>query len=106
MIATEAATSKFRSHFQELTLFQMKRPSLYIACENHKADGVSEIAWKTAGNCNQLSFIVKQDALALLEVADLLIGDEIAQIHQLVAKLPSKPSRHTKQAPPQPPSIN
>lgn len=106
MIATEAATSKFRSHFQELTLFQMRRPSLYIACENHKADSVSEITWKAAGNCEQLSFIVKQDALALLEVADLLIGDEIAQIHQLVAKLPSKPSQRTKQAPPQLTSVN
>jgi hypothetical protein len=106
MIATEAATSKFRSHFQELTIFQMRRPSLYIACENHIADSVSEITWKAAGNCNQLSFVVKQDALALLEVADLLIGDEIAQIHQLVAKLPSKPSQHTKQAPPRPASIN
>jgi hypothetical protein len=106
MIATEAATSKFRSHFQELTLFQMRRPSLYIACENRKEDENSEINWKAAGNCIQLSFVVKQDALALVEVADRLVGDEIAQIHQLLAKVPSKPSQLTKLAPAQPTSIN
>lgn len=106
MIATEAATSKFRSHFQELTLFQMRRPSLYIACEKHQEDGVCEITWKGAGNCNQLSFVVKQDALALLEVADLLVGDEIAQIHQLLAKAPSKPLQPTTQATPQSVSVN
>ena len=106
MIATEAATSMLRSHFQELTLFQMRRPSLYIACEDHNSDGVSEVTWKAAGNCNQLSFVVKQDALALLEVADLLVGDEISQIYQLAAKLPSNPSQHTKQASAQPASIH
>lgn len=106
MISTEAATSKIRSHFQELTLFQLGRPSLYVSCEKHMADELPEITWKAAGNCKELSFIIKQDPLALLEVADLLVGDEIAQLYQLTAKLPSASSKQAKQASQQPASIS
>jgi hypothetical protein len=89
MIATEAATTKIRSNFQDLMLFQLRNPSVYVSYENQRYDARWENSWKTAANCEQLSLDVKQDALALLEVADLLIGDEIAQINHLIDKFPS-----------------
>jgi hypothetical protein len=90
MIAAEAATSKLRSHFQELAIVQLRHPSVYVSYEGRKSNTAPENVWKSAANCQELSFVVRQDPLVLLEVADLLIGDEIAQIHRLSLQLPKK----------------
>ena len=89
VLAAEAATSKVRSHSQELTLYQIRHPSIYASYEAVVIDDIPNNVIKVAGNCQELSFVVRQDILALIEVLDLVIGDEVAQLHRLKASIPS-----------------
>ncbi|RAL66152.1 hypothetical protein DID88_005824 [Monilinia fructigena] len=89
MLAAEAATSKVQSHSQPLSLYQLRSPSVYISHENSTVNEVPTNVFKVAANSQELSFIVQQDILALIEVLDLVIGDEVAQLHRLVTKFPT-----------------
>ena len=89
LLAAEAATSKVRSHSQELTLYQLRHPSIYSSYESVIVNGAPSNVIKVAGNCQELSFVVQQDVQALIEVLDLVIGDEVAQLHRLKANFPS-----------------
>jgi hypothetical protein len=92
VLAAEAATSKVRSHSQELTLYQLRHPSIYASYEALIIDDSPSNVIKVAGNCQELSFVVMQDILALIEVLDLVIGDEVTQLHRLKASIPSPSS--------------
>lgn len=96
LLAAEAATSKVQSHSQELTLYQLRHPSIYAAFESMVIDGMPSNIIKVAGNCQELSFVVRQDIQALIEVLNLVIGDEVAQLHRLKASLPSPSTPRTE----------
>ena len=90
-------------------LFQLRKTSsVYVVNEKHKLDIGSEIIWKAAANCQELSFIVKQDPLVLSEVVDILVGDEVSHIHRLITKLPKNTKAIEVERPnsPEPESIN
>ncbi|APA06183.1 hypothetical protein SS1G_01342 [Sclerotinia sclerotiorum 1980 UF-70] len=89
MLAAEAVTSKFQSHSQPLSLYQLRNPSVYASYESSMFNGIPMNVFKVAANSQELSFIVQQDIVALIEVLDLVIGDEVAQLHRLVTKLPT-----------------
>ncbi|TAQ90258.1 hypothetical protein B7494_g1405 [Chlorociboria aeruginascens] len=99
MLAAEAATSKVRSHSQELTIYQLRHPSVYVSYEKQVCDSLRESAFKVAANCKELSFVVRQDILAIIEVLDLVIGDEVSQLHHLIGIISTKPLK-TRQMPP------
>ncbi|KAH8648763.1 hypothetical protein BGZ60DRAFT_422894 [Tricladium varicosporioides] len=88
MLAAEAATSKIRSRSQELTFYQIHFPSIFTAYEGQIENGRPVNAIKIAGNCQKLTFVVRQDILALIEVLDLVIGDEVAQLYALKKNIP------------------
>jgi hypothetical protein len=92
MLAAEAVTSKVRSHAQELTLYQLRYPSIYGSYEAQIIDGSPLNIVKVAANCQELSFVVRQDILALIEILDLIVGDEVAQIRQLRQTIPARSS--------------
>ena len=96
MLAAEAATSKIRSHSQELTLYQLRYPSIYGSSELQNVDGALLRVVKVAANCQELSFVVRQDILVLIEVLDLIVGDEVAQIRRLTQSTPAKMSPRTQ----------
>ncbi|KAH8775736.1 hypothetical protein F5882DRAFT_504016 [Hyaloscypha sp. PMI_1271] len=83
VLAADAATSRVKSHSQELTLYQLRSPSICASHESYILNESPMNILKLAGNCQQLSFVVRQDILALIEVLDLVVGDEIAQLHRL-----------------------
>ncbi|RDL38859.1 Uncharacterized protein BP5553_03199 [Venustampulla echinocandica] len=89
MLAAEAATSKIKSHSQDLSLYQIRFPSIYTSYERQLDDGKLINAIKFAGNCQELSFVIQQDILAVIEVLDLIIGDEIEQLYRLRQRLPA-----------------
>jgi hypothetical protein len=89
VIAAAAATSKFKTRSQDLTVYQIRLPSIYTSFEVQPGSGTPVRTIKIAGNCRQLSFSVQQDILALIEVLDLVIGDEVAQLHRLKERIPS-----------------
>lgn len=88
MLAAEAASSKIKSHSQELSTFQLRNPSVYASYEEQGHDRIPDNVIKGAGNCQELSLVIKQDVLALTEVLDLVIGDEITQLHNLKQSIP------------------
>jgi hypothetical protein len=92
VLAAEAATSKIKSHAQELTFYQIRYPSIYASYESQSLDENPVNTVKLAGNCQELSFIVRQDILALIDVLDLVIGDEVAQLHRLKENIPRRQS--------------
>lgn len=94
VLAAEAATSKIRSHSQELTLYQIRFPSIYTSFERQIGSELPTNIIKVAGNCQELSFTAQQDIIALIEVLDLIIGDEVAQLYLLKQNLPVKQSQH------------
>jgi hypothetical protein len=89
VLTADAATSKIKSHSQELTLYQLRFPSIYASYESQILDETPTNVLKIAGNCQQLSFFVRQDILALIEVLDLVVGDEVAQLHRLAKDAPA-----------------
>ncbi|KFY24277.1 hypothetical protein V491_02218 [Pseudogymnoascus sp. VKM F-3775] len=91
LVTADAATSKFRSHHQDLAIHQFRSPTLNVSRESRVVDKVRENAWKVAGNSQELSFVVNQDTVALLQVIDCIVGDEVHQISQILRSLPKKP---------------
>ena len=92
MLAAEAASCKTRSHSQELSIFQLRHPSVYVSYEAQIRDGAPDNVVKGAGNCQELSVDIRQDVLGLTEVLDLVLGDEVAQLHRLKQSIPRTPS--------------
>ncbi|CZT00658.1 related to CSF1 protein [Rhynchosporium graminicola] len=99
-LAAEAVTSKMKSHFQELSIHQLRYPTLYASYDSEVDKEQSVNVVKVAANCQDLSLLIRQDVLALIEVLDLVVGDELAQLHQLSKKFPhAEPSSPKLQAP-------
>ncbi|PQE21427.1 Fermentation associated protein [Rutstroemia sp. NJR-2017a BBW] len=96
MVAADAVTSKLQSHLQVLSLYQLRHPSVYVSYETMSVDEVSTNTFKIAANSQELSFMVQQDISALLEVLDLVIGDEVSQLHNLITKTPEKRHSHSR----------
>lgn len=90
LFTAEAATTRTQSHQQELSIYQIRRPTVNISCETQLSGSIKENAWKIAGNAQQISFVVKQEPIALLEVLDCVVGDEAAQIRRIFQSLPKK----------------
>lgn len=88
ILAADAATSKIRSHSHELALYQLRHPSVYASYEAEFLNNMPDTNFKIAGNCQELSFVVRQDIPVLIEVVDLIIGDEAAQLYHLTGNLP------------------
>ncbi|RFU28563.1 hypothetical protein B7463_g7764, partial [Scytalidium lignicola] len=88
-----------RSRSQELTVFQLRYPSIYGSFELKHLGSVSQRVVKVAANCQQLSFNVHQDIQALIEVFDVVIGDELAQIQRLRNSIPIFSSNKSHQIP-------
>ncbi|KAH8592913.1 hypothetical protein B0O99DRAFT_224217 [Bisporella sp. PMI_857] len=107
MLAAEAVTSKFKSRALELSLYQLRYPSIYASYEMQDLPDAPNKVVKVAANCQELSFVVLQDILALFEVLDLIIGDEVAQLYTLTKNIPAKASSaQPKQSTSKPRHIN
>ncbi|KAK2630457.1 hypothetical protein QTJ16_001277 [Diplocarpon rosae] len=94
VLAAEAVTSKIKSHSQELTVNQLRYPTIYASQETNVALNTPVCIFKVAGNCQDLSFIIQQDIAVLIDVLDLIVGDEFARLYELGKSNPSaKPSK-------------
>ncbi|KUI68089.1 Protein CSF1 [Cytospora mali] len=92
ILSCEAVTSRMRSHTQVLGVFQLREPAIVASHTLHKTETTDSHTIKASANSKQLSFAVQQDPLGLLEVLDLLIKDEAAQLNRLKSHLPSSVS--------------
>jgi hypothetical protein len=91
MLNCKAITSKLQSHGQILSVLQIQQPSLFGAHELQRANEVDAHVVKVSASSQNLTLRVKQDPIGLLEVLDLLIRDEAAQLYRLKELIPSSP---------------
>lgn len=96
ILSCEAVTSRLRSHTQVLGVFQLREPAVVASHALQKTETTDSHTIKASANSKQLSLAVQQDPLGLLEVLDLLIKDEAAQLYRLKSHLPSSPSTEPK----------
>ncbi|KAI9830910.1 MAG: hypothetical protein M1819_005292 [Sarea resinae] len=106
LLHSDAASSEIISHSRVLSLSQLLRPSLIISYDRQLDDGASVNAWNLAGDCQKLSIEIKEEVLGLIEVVDLVVGDELSYLLSLSKRLsldrPSNPGKDT----PSPDSTN
>ena len=96
LIACDGVTSRLHSHTQLLGMVQLRQPSIFASHEMQKSDSVDSHTVKSTASCKDLALAIKEDPIALLEVADLLVRDELAQLYRLKNQLPKstpEPSR-------------
>ncbi|KAI9746228.1 MAG: hypothetical protein M1818_000909 [Claussenomyces sp. TS43310] len=98
VLAAQAASSRLLSHSQELMICQLRSPSVNMSYVAQRASGVASNDWKIAANAGELSYIVRQDTLDLLEIVDLLVGDELAQIKRLSLEVPARQTEEPHQS--------
>ncbi|KAL5601153.1 hypothetical protein BROUX41_005958 [Berkeleyomyces rouxiae] len=90
IVSSHAVTSSLFSHSVKLAMFQLQEPSLFISHEGRETANLASHVIKCAPSSKSMSLLVKQDPLALLEIADLLIRDEFARLYKLKASFPTK----------------
>lgn len=91
MLYYDAVTWHLHSHSQLLFSFQLRQPSIFISHELQQSDETTINTVKSSASSRGLKFVVEQDPVVLLEVADLLCQDELAQLHSLQAQVPASP---------------
>lgn len=95
VLSCDAVTSRIRSHSQLLSMFQLGRPSVIISHSLRMTETTDSHTIKATASSRQMSLAIKQDPIALMEVLDLLVKDEVTQLYNLKHSLPSSPT--TKQ---------
>ena len=95
----DAVSSRVRSHSQALTELQLRGPSVILSHELLQSDDADSHTIKATASTQKLSLSVKQDPLVLIEVLDLLIRDEAAQLYRLKHHLPSSPGPGSRPKP-------
>lgn len=88
-LGCDAVTSRIRSHGQVLGVFQLRDPAIIVAHALQATETTDRHTIKASASSRQLSMAAQQDPIGLLEVIDLLIKDEAAQLYRLKNHLPS-----------------
>lgn len=81
--------SELSSHSDLLAYVQLREPSVFLAHE--LSDGVGQTALqsiKATASSQDLQVVVKQDPIGLMEVLELLLQDEVAQLLHLKQQMP------------------
>lgn len=87
-LKADSVSSNISNHTTTLLATKLQDPRIHISSqfeENHGNGGRN--LWKIAALCGELDFDVQEDLLGLLGVADILLGDEVAYIRALIARL-------------------
>lgn len=98
IVGCEAITSRLRSHDQVLGVFQLRDPAVLVSHILAATETTDRHTIKASANSKQLSLQVHQDPIGLLEVLDLVIKDEAAQLYHLKGQLPVSPKSRPTEA--------
>ncbi|KAH7136449.1 hypothetical protein EDB81DRAFT_79652 [Dactylonectria macrodidyma] len=91
MTNCNAVTSTMHSNSHLLGMSQVREPSMFLSHEVQETDKESCHTVKATASSRSLTFAVKEDPIGLLEVADLLLRDEITQLYRLKSQLITSP---------------
>ncbi len=95
VLSCATVTSKLRSHAQPLTKYVLDSPSLILAHELNVTETTDFHTIKATASSRDLLLTIRQDPVVLMEVMDLVVRDEIAQLVKLKEQLPSSPTPAT-----------
>lgn len=87
LISADAVTSEVLGRSKLLTVHNLKRPTTYVFVDSKPTGEAVTRTWKAACASQSSSFEIKEDLLGLLESVDLVLGDEVAYILELVQSL-------------------
>ncbi|TWU78547.1 hypothetical protein ED733_002659 [Metarhizium rileyi] len=96
MLNCNAVTTKLQSHGHILGVLQIQQPSTFIAHELHQTTDKDAHTLKVSASSSNLTLRIKEDPIGLLEVLDLLIRDEVAQVYSFKKLIPSSPKSQSK----------
>ena len=87
-VKADVVMSTISNQTTTLWTASLQDPRINIVSEAEKSDGNDDYnLWKIAALCGELEFDIQEDLLGMLGVADILLGDEVAHIHKLIARL-------------------
>ncbi|KAJ1333438.1 protein CSF1 [Microdochium nivale] len=93
LLKCDTASTKLWSHTQSIITCRFERPSIFVDyAAQHSLPGEKVEAVKLVGSSEDFKLAVKQDPLALTEIVDMLVRDEVSQLYQLQKKLPTPKS--------------
>ncbi|KAK3944926.1 protein CSF1 [Diplogelasinospora grovesii] len=91
ILSCDTVTSSLKSHSQALSKFVLEKPSFLLSHELQTTKTTDSHTIKATASSQHLSLVVKQDPVNLVEVLDLVVRDELAQLYRLKEQLPSSP---------------
>lgn len=91
ILGCDAVTSRVRSHGLVLGVFQLRDPAAIVSHTLQSTATTDFHTIKASASSRHLSLAIQQDPVGILEVLDLLIKDEAAQMYRLKSHLPSSP---------------
>ena len=91
LIHAQMGSSEIVSHSQVLTVSRVHHPTIYFSLEKFIDNRVTRNVYKMASSYQSIVFEFRQEILVMIEVFDLVLGDELAQLHRLLGRLRQDP---------------
>ncbi|KJZ77989.1 hypothetical protein HIM_02626 [Hirsutella minnesotensis 3608] len=91
LVNCSAITSVVHSHSQMLGTHQLQQASVFVSQHLQETKEASMRTIKSTASSRELTLAIKEDPVVLLEVADLVVRDEAAQLYRLQSQIPSSP---------------
>ena len=86
LVDADAATSEIQRRSTKLSLYRLRRPRI-LGSKDVAIDTTTKNPWKFFGAGEDVSFIITANPLELIEVADSVLGYEVAYINQWTKSL-------------------
>ncbi|KAI9696269.1 MAG: hypothetical protein M1836_005822 [Candelina mexicana] len=92
LLNADIASTELVSHSKVISILTFRLPSIYISYDGQILEGSSVNFWNIALSNQDLSFQIIEDLVGLVEVADLVLQDEVAYINDLINHQPARVS--------------
>ncbi|KAI9825062.1 MAG: hypothetical protein M1832_001381 [Thelocarpon impressellum] len=99
LLHSDAASTELMSQTRVLTASKVKIPSVHLCYDGQSELGQPLDVWKLAGSCKELSHSLEEVLMGLIEVADLVIANEVAYIQRLFGSIPATADQPPPQGP-------
>jgi hypothetical protein len=92
VLSCDSLQSRLRNRDQGLVRCVMHKPSILVSHQLQSNETTDSHTIKATASCQDLTMVVRQDPVALSEVLDSVIRDEVAQLYLLKQQIPSAPA--------------
>ncbi|KAI9684395.1 MAG: hypothetical protein M1829_002205 [Trizodia sp. TS-e1964] len=82
LLTADATSSEISCNSKIFSYLSLQHPSIYIALDEQSHKENPSNSWKLVGNCQNLSFEIREDMIGLMEAIDSFISDEVAYVHR------------------------